>query len=68
MGSRLRYWRCKKGMSQVKLATLSGIRQSRISELENGRHSVESITLRNAARLARALGVHAEDLIDDDER
>ncbi|MCB4894286.1 helix-turn-helix transcriptional regulator [Bifidobacterium pseudocatenulatum] len=55
-------------MSQEKLAMLSGIRQSRISELENGRHSVESITLRNAARLARALGVHAEDLIDDDER
>lgn len=68
MGSRLRYWRCKKGMSQEKLAMLSGIRQSRISELENGRHSVESITLRNAVRLARALGVHAEDLIDDDER
>ena len=68
MGSRLRYWRCKKGMSQEKLAMLSGIRQSGISELENGRHSVESITLRNAVRLARALGVHAEDLIDDDER
>lgn len=68
MDGRLRYWRCKKGMSQEKLATLSGIRQSRISELENGRYSVESITLRNAARLARALGVHAEDLIDDDER
>ncbi|WP_444128415.1 helix-turn-helix domain-containing protein [Bifidobacterium sp.] len=68
MGSRLRYWRCKKGMSQKKLAMLSGIRQSRISELENGRHRVESIPLRNAARLARALGVHAEDLIDDDER
>ena len=51
MGSRLRYWRCKKGMSQEKLAMLS-----------------ESITLRNAVRLARALGVHAEDLIDDDER
>lgn len=68
MDGRLRYWRCKKGMSQEKLATLSGIRQSRISELENGRYSVEGIPLRNAVRLARALGVHAEDLIDDNER
>lgn len=66
MGGRLRYWRHRIGMSQKELSERSGIAQSRISEFENGRYDISGVTLRNAARLARALGIHAEDLLDED--
>ena len=55
------------GLSQVELAELSHIRQSRISEFETGRYSTANMSLKTAANLARALGAHAEDLLEDGE-
>lgn len=59
--------RKRTGMSQVELSRVTGIKQSRISEFENGRYRAANMTLKTAATLAKALGVHAEDLLEDGE-
>ena len=38
-----------------------------ISEFETGRYSTANMSLKTAANLARALGAHAEDLLEDNE-
>ena len=65
--SKLAELRQQAGLSQVELAELSHIRQSRISEFETGRYSTANMSLKTAANLARALGAHAEDLLEDNE-
>ena len=62
--SKLAELRKQAGLSQVELAELSHIRQSRISEFETGRIPTANMTLKTAVTLAEALGVHAEDLLD----
>lgn len=62
--TRLAVLRRKKGLSQMELSHATGIRQSRISEFETGRIPTANITLKTAVTLAKALNVHAEDLLD----
>lgn len=56
----LREERKKKGLSQLALGELAGVRQATISELESGRGEWTSETLE---KLAKALGVGPEALI-----
>lgn len=66
-GGKVAYYRRQAGLSQTELARRTGLRQSWISDLERGHYDVRNMTLRNAARLAAALHVHAEDLLDDEQ-
>lgn len=65
--TRLAGLRREKGLSQIELSHATGIKQSRISEFETGRYSTANMSLKTAANLARALGAHAEDLLEDNE-
>ena len=67
MKTKLAELRRRTGMSQNELSHATGIRQSRISEFETGRYSTANMSLKTAANLARALGAHAEDLLEDNE-
>jgi len=60
IGSRVRRFRTKAGMSGVKLAAAAGVSQPFLSQLESGRSSVAIATL---YRLARALAVHPSELL-----
>ena len=63
---RLREVRESKGLSQARLAKLSGVSQSYISRVEAG--LLGTINLKHLEKLARALGVNAAVLIDHRER
>ena len=56
-----------RGMSQWDLAMLSGVKLSALQCLEQGRNDIRGARADNVIRLARALGVTAEDLIDIDD-
>ena len=56
LGEAVRYFRERAGMTQTELAELVGIRQSYLSELENG-HANEQV--RRLIALFKALGVRA---------
>jgi len=56
LGEAVRYFRERAGMTQTELAELIGIRQSYLSELENG-HANEQV--RRLIALFKALGVRA---------
>lgn len=61
LGRRVRALRDRKGMTQAKLAGLTGLTQASISLVENGQQTdVESRTL---ARLAEALGATTDFLV-----
>lgn len=51
------------GMTQKALAEASGVNIMQISRSERGEIKVENISLKNAAAIAKVLGVHAEDLL-----
>ena len=59
--------RDKAGLTQGEISRMTGLRQSKISDIERGSADIGNITLRTAAKLAAALGVHAEDLLGADE-
>ena len=61
MALRLKEFREKTGYTQRELARLSGISQGYISDLEAGKKDPR---LAQAAKLARALGVLVDDLVD----
>lgn len=63
---RLREVRESKGLSQARLAKLSGVAQPTISRLEAGK--LGTINLKHLEKLARALGVNAAVLIDHRDR
>ncbi|MBS0480759.1 MAG: helix-turn-helix domain-containing protein [Proteobacteria bacterium] len=56
----LRVWRQFRGLTAIKLSALSGIDQSRISELENDKAQGKPSTWR---ALADALGVMVDDIL-----
>ena len=58
--------RKKKGLTQEKLAELSGVHPMKILQIEKGVLKPENITLRNALKLAKALGCHPRDILDRD--
>ena len=53
-----------KSMTQAELAKQTGLHPVKIAQIECGRIAVENMTLRTAAKLAKALGCHAEELLD----
>ena len=56
--------RTSKGMTQTKLAELSGINARQIRKIETGEIKTKNITIGTITALARALGVEIEDLIE----
>lgn len=64
--TRLARLRAESGLTQMEVAAMTGLRQSKISDIECGRRSSAKIPLETAAKLAMALGVHAEDLLEMD--
>jgi transcriptional regulator with XRE-family HTH domain len=53
------------GLSQGQLAIATDISKTRISDYETGQRDIGGVSLKVAVRLARALGVYAEDLLDE---
>lgn len=65
-GNNLRWYRLQKGLSQEKLAELSGLHRTYISSIERNRRS---ISLENIQRIADALEIETSILfIDNDNR
>ena len=58
--SPLRYLRGRAGMTQAELAKKAGVSQSYVAKVEAGDRKISKT---GAAKIARALGVAAEDLI-----
>ncbi len=59
LGNAIRYWRTQRGWSQCDLAEVSGIRQSFICRIEQGKVSVTFFT---ALCLFNALEIQARDV------
>lgn len=57
--------RTTKGMTQAKLAELSGINARQIRKIETGEIKTKNITIGTITALAHALGVEIEDLIGE---
>ena len=55
--------RREKGLTLHKLAELSGVNYMKIHQIEHGKIKPENITLRNAQKLATALGCEPKDLL-----
>lgn len=64
--TRLARLRAESGLTQMEVAAMTGLRQSKISDIERGRRNSAKIPLETAAKLAAALDVHAEDLLDEE--
>jgi len=59
----LAFWRAKRGMTQAALAKAAGTTQPHIADLESGKHGG---SLEIMARIAKALKVKVDDLVDED--
>ena len=59
----LKEYRLSKKLSRKQLSELSGVNPRQIQRVEDGTSKIENITLINAARLARALEIKIEDLL-----
>ena len=57
--------RTAKGMTQAKLAELSGINARQLRKIETGEIKTKNITIGTITALAHALGVEIEDLIGE---
>lgn len=60
----LRELRLKAGLTQKELAIRSGVHSRQIQRVELGTSRIENLTLINAKRLADALGVPIEELLE----
>ena len=60
-GKRVREERDKKGISQERLGQLAGVHRTYIGMIERAE---KNITLTNMQKIARALGMRVNDLID----
>ncbi|WP_163197182.1 helix-turn-helix domain-containing protein [Bifidobacterium platyrrhinorum] len=60
----LKQLRQRAGLTQAKLAKMTGIARTTLSGYECGVYDVHQMTLDNALRLSRALGCHPSDLTD----
>lgn len=65
MDNTLKTLRTASGLTQSQLSFLSGIHVTQISRLERGERSPGKMDLSTAAKLAKALGIHAEDLLGE---
>lgn len=64
--TKLKKYRIANNLTQSQLEEKTGILRQAISRLENGDRSINDASLDIAARLATALNVHAEDLLEYD--
>lgn len=64
-GSKLARLRVAAGLGQKELAEASGVGIRQIQSFESGERNVSNASLKNALRLADALGVHPRELLDD---
>ena len=55
-----------KGMSIKKLAELSGVHLIKLYQIESGKIKTENMSLKNAAKIADALGCDPRDLLTQD--
>ena len=62
IGQRLRRYRQLRGLKASELAKRSGVPQSTISDIERGIRRADNLTVRNAERLAWALGISLDTL------
>lgn len=62
LGGNIKYWRKVQGMSQIDLGVAIGLGQVNLSQYEHNRRVP---TLKNLARLAKALQVSIMDLLKD---
>jgi len=62
---RLKELRKERDLTQAQLAKLSGVNIRQIQRIEAGGSDIGNVILRNAVSLAKALGVTAEELLDD---
>nr|WP_242481619.1 helix-turn-helix transcriptional regulator [Paracraurococcus ruber] len=60
----LAFWRRHRGLTQAALATAGGISQPYLAQIEAGSRTGD---VRLLARLAKALRIRIEDLVQDDE-
>ena len=58
--TRLARLRAESGLTQMEVAAMTGLRQSKISDIERGQRSSAKIPLETAAKLAAALGDHSD--------
>jgi len=65
MDNALAKYRKQRGLTQKQLAALAGVAQSYVSRLEADVCPPNKLSLDVAARLAAALGIHAEDLLNE---
>ncbi len=67
--NKFRQIRKEKKITQAEIGKRAGWTQSRVADFENGRYSVENITLGNAIALANALGCTLDEVftINEDE-
>ena len=66
--SKIRDLRLAAGMTQVQLAEAAHTDQRMISRIEIGSNGAGGTSLTVAARIAAALGVHAEDLLEIEKK
>ena len=59
----LREKRLEKGLTLQQLAELSGVHYVKIHQIETGKIKPENVTLKNALKLAKALGCKPEDIL-----
>lgn len=58
-------YRKQRGLTQKQLAAIANVAQSCISRVESNDRSAGNLSLDVAARLAAALGIRAEELLDE---
>ncbi|MGG5742213.1 helix-turn-helix domain-containing protein [Bacillus cereus group sp. IBL03679] len=58
-GMSIKYYRNKKGISQEKLAEITGLHRTYISEVERGNRNISLI---NISKIATALDINVSDL------
>lgn len=63
----LREKRLEKGFTLKQLAELSGVHYMKIHQIETGKIKPENITLRNASKLAKALGCTPGEFLNKEE-
>ncbi len=59
----LREKRQEKGLTLQQLSELSGVHYMKIHQIETGKIKPENVTLKNALKLAKALGCTSEELL-----
>lgn len=64
-GGKLARLRVAAGLGQKELAEASGVGIRQIQSFESGERDVSNASLKNALRLADALGIHPRELLGD---